>query len=187
MGLIIFSAVVLIQATRGRCCRVGQVGILMVCNSLLNPPRTDRVRSRLQEKPGTDSWFQSMQMAINWWQTSLADEPSEVGGTDRGASPYEFLSAALVSCTIMTLHMYARRKKWPLESVVAQVSHGKIHAEDCENCQSTTGKIDRFDRIVTINGDLDAQQRQRLLEIADRCPVHRTLHEEVEIRTRLAD
>jgi putative redox protein len=117
----------------------------------------------------------------------VADEPSEVGGTDRGASPYEFLSAALVSCTIMTLHMYARRKKWPLESVEAQVSHGKIHAEDCENCQSTTGKIDRFDRIVTINGDLDAQQRQRLLEIADRCPVHRTLHEEVEIRTRLAD
>ncbi len=117
----------------------------------------------------------------------LADEPADVGGSDRGPSPYEYLSAALVSCTVMTLHMYARRKKWPLESVEVEARHGKIHAEDCENCQATTGKIDRFDRVVTITGDLDDEQRQRLLEIADRCPVHRTLHEEVEILTRLAE
>ena len=119
--------------------------------------------------------------------TMLADEPAEVGGSDRGPSPYEFLSAALVSCTVMTLHMYARRKKWPLEAVGAEVRHGKIHAQDCEGGKTQSGKIDRFDKVLSFSGDLDSNQRQRLLEIADRCPVHRTLNEEVEIRTRLAD
>lgn len=117
----------------------------------------------------------------------LADEPAEVGGTDLGPSPYELLSGALAACTIMTMHMYARRKKWPLESVGAEIRHGKIHAKDCENCSTETGKIDRFDRVLSLEGDLDEAQRSRLLEIADRCPVHRTLHEEVDIRTRLAD
>ncbi|MDX1554904.1 MAG: alpha/beta fold hydrolase [Xanthomonadales bacterium] len=117
----------------------------------------------------------------------LADEPSEVGGSDRGPSPYELLSAALAGCTIMTLHMYARRKEWPLEAVRAQISHGKIHAEDCAACETKTGKVDRFERVMSLEGDLDEEQRARLMEIADRCPVHRTLHEEVEIQTRLAD
>ncbi|HKJ18848.1 MAG TPA: alpha/beta fold hydrolase [Xanthomonadales bacterium] len=117
----------------------------------------------------------------------LADEPAGVGGSDLGPSPYDFLSAGLVGCTVMTLHMYARHKKWALESVEVETRHGKIHAEDCEDCQTKTGKVDRFDRVLKITGDLDETQRQRLLEIADRCPVHRTLHEEVEVRTRLAD
>lgn len=118
-------------------------------------------------------------------QTFIADEPPEQGGTGHGPTPYDYLSLALVSCTVMTLNMYARRKEWPLESVRAEVRHGKIHARDCKECKDEPRKVDRFDRVLYLEGDLDDDQRQRLLEIANRCPVHRTLHEEVEIRTRL--
>lgn len=115
-----------------------------------------------------------------------ADEPKSVGGDDSGPTPYGLLSAALGACTTMTIRMYAERKGWPLERVSASVAHEKIHAEDCEACETGKGKIDRFDRVLRIEGDaLDAEQRARLLEIADRCPVHRTLHGEVEIRTRV--
>jgi uncharacterized OsmC-like protein len=116
-----------------------------------------------------------------------SDEPSDQGGSGLGPSPYDLLSAALASCTVMTLQMYARHKEWPLEAVHAEVRHGKIHARDCEECESKTGRIDRFDRTLGFEGDLSEEQRSRLLEIADRCPVHRTLKEEVEIRTRLVD
>ncbi len=119
--------------------------------------------------------------------TFLADEPPEHGGTGHGPSPYDYLSLALASCTIMTLNMYARRKEWPLESVRAEVRHGKVHSRDCEGCEDKPRKVDRFERVLHIDGDLDDDQRQRLLEIANRCPVHRTLQEEVEIHTRLAD
>jgi putative redox protein len=87
----------------------------------------------------------------------------------------------------MTLHRYARHKQWPLEAVRAEIRHGKIHASDCADCETREGKVDRFERVLDLSGDLDDSQRQRLLEIADRCPVHRTLHQEVEITTRLAD
>jgi len=117
----------------------------------------------------------------------FSDEPLGEGGSNRGPSPYDYLSTALASCTVMTLHMYARHKAWPLESVHVEVRHGKIHARDCRSCENKTGRIDRFDRVVRLTGDLDEEQRQRLLEIADRCPVHRTLTGEVEILTRLAD
>ena len=116
----------------------------------------------------------------------LADEPASVGGDDLGPSPYELLSAALGACTAMTLRMYARQKKWPLESVRVVLDHAKIHATDCANCETKVGKIDRIEREITITGDLDAAQRKRLLEIADMCPVHRTLHSEVRIATRTA-
>ena len=115
------------------------------------------------------------------------DEPEKYGGTDSGPSPYDLLSAALASCTVMTLNMYARRKRLPLESVRVDVQHGKIHAEDCLDCESEKGKIDRFVRMIHLKGDLTAEQRQRMLEIADRCPVHRTLHGEIDIRSRLVD
>ncbi len=115
----------------------------------------------------------------------IADEPASLGGENRGPSPYDYLSAALAACTIMTLHMYARRKEWPLESVDVSVEHGKIHASDCESCQEKNGKVDRFDREITLHGELDESQRERLLQIANMCPVHRTLHQEVEIRSWL--
>lgn len=113
----------------------------------------------------------------------IADEPTNFGGNDYGPSPYDFLSAALAACTSMTLHMYARRKKWPLGVVETHVNHSKIHAEDCEHCEEPTAKIDTFERAISIKGDLDEKQRAKLLEIADKCPVHKTLHQKVQIKT----
>jgi uncharacterized OsmC-like protein/pimeloyl-ACP methyl ester carboxylesterase len=112
-----------------------------------------------------------------------ADEPRSVGGDDTGPTPYGYLSAALGACTTMTLRMYANRKEIPLEHVSVRIRHDKIHAKDCETCETEQGKVDRFDRVLRIRGPLDADQRRRLIEIADRCPVHRTLHGEVEVRT----
>jgi uncharacterized OsmC-like protein/alpha-beta hydrolase superfamily lysophospholipase len=114
----------------------------------------------------------------------LADEPVTVGGLDSGPSPYDLLTAALGACTAMTVRLYAEQKGLPLERVSVQLKHGKIHAADCENCETKEGKIDRIDRTITFEGELDAQARARLLAIADKCPVHRTLTSEVEIRTR---
>ncbi len=116
----------------------------------------------------------------------LADEPASIGGTDAGPSPYDLLSAALASCTSMTLQLYARRKKLPLTRATVRVIHGKIHARDCAECETKEGRIDEFKRQIVLHGDLDDDARQRLLEIADRCPVHRTLSEEVRIVTTLA-
>jgi putative redox protein len=117
----------------------------------------------------------------------IGDEPERYGGTDSGPSPYDLLSASLGSCTVMTLNMYARRKRLSVDSVRVDVQHGKIHAEDCMDCESDSGKIDHFDRLIHLDGELTAEQRQRMLEIADRCPVHRTLHGEIKIRSKLQD
>ena len=115
-----------------------------------------------------------------------ADEPLSVGGNDRGLSPYELLSASLDACTSMTLRMYADLKKLPLDQVRVEVRHDKNHATDSAGCETRDGKIDRFLRVITLRGALDAAQRAKLLEIADKCPVHRALHAEAQVTTRLA-
>ena len=117
----------------------------------------------------------------------VADEPASVGGTGEGPSPYDLLSAALAACTSMTLKMYASHKKLDLDSATVRVRHGKVHAKDCEDCESAEGRIDQFERELSLAGALTDEQRKRMLEIADRCPVHRTLHSEVKVRTALAD
>lgn len=116
----------------------------------------------------------------------LADEPLAYGGTDLGLSPYQLVSSGLGACTSMTIRMYARRKKWPLENVSVDVTHDKIHAADCDHCDGGTHKIDQFRRVITLEGDLSDDQRERLMAIADKCPVHRTLESEIEIVTTQA-
>ena len=119
--------------------------------------------------------------------TLLADEPTTVGGDDAGPDPYELLLGSLGACTAMTLRMYARHKGLPLEQVSVQLSHRRVHAEDCEACEGKPRQIEEIERVVYLEGPLDAAQRQRLVEIAERCPVHRTLTGELRIVTRPGD
>jgi putative redox protein len=115
-----------------------------------------------------------------------SDEPVSVGGTDTGPTPYDLLLAALGSCTSMTAGVYARRKGWLLESVTVRLNHSRIHAADCANCETEEGMLDRIDLVIELEGTLTQAQRARLLEITERCPVHRTLRSEIEIVSRLA-
>ena len=119
------------------------------------------------------------------FRSLVADEPLAAGGTDTGPGPYDYLLTALGSCTSMTVALYARKKQWPLESVRVTLRHSKVYAADCENCETKVGMLDRIERDLELVGPLDAEQRARLLEIADKCPVHRTLTSEIAIRTRL--
>jgi putative redox protein len=115
----------------------------------------------------------------------VVDEPLAVGGTDRGPTPYDLLLGALGACTSMTVAMYARRKQWPLESVTVKLRHARIHSTDCAECETKVGMLDRIEREVELQGALSEEQRARLLDIASRCPVHRTLMSEIDVRTRL--
>jgi uncharacterized OsmC-like protein/alpha/beta superfamily hydrolase len=114
-----------------------------------------------------------------------ADEPVVFGGNDYGPSPYELVSAGLSACTAMTIQMYAKRKEWNVENVQVHTSYSKSHAQDCENCETNSAKLDTFHREITLLGNLDKKQKVRLLQIADKCPVHKTLHSNIQIITKL--
>jgi putative redox protein len=114
-----------------------------------------------------------------------ADEPSDYGGNDVGPIPYELLLAALGACTSMTVQMYAERKQWPLRGVQVSLSYAKVHAQDCAECETKVGMVDRIKLGISFTGDLSEEQQRRLLEIANKCPVHRTLVSRVHIDARL--
>lgn len=115
-----------------------------------------------------------------------ADEPVADGGGGEGPNPYELLISALGACTSMTVSLYARRKQWPLESVRVHLRHSKINASDCAECRTKEGWVDRIERTIELVGPLTDEQRTRLIDIANKCPVHRTLSSEINIQTRLA-
>ena len=111
-----------------------------------------------------------------------ADEPISVGGTDAAPGPYDYLLIALGVCTSMTVGLYARRKQFPLENITVSLRHARIHARDCEECETKEGMLDRIDTYIELTGPLTAEQRAKLIEIAGKCPVHRTLKSEIDIR-----
>lgn len=117
----------------------------------------------------------------------IADEAVRLGGGNLGPDPFDYLMSALGACTTMTLRMYADRKGWPLEGVEVRLQHDRIKAEDCDECKTKKGRIDKFDRVIELKGPLDESQRQRLLQIANKCPVHRTLHSEVLVESKLKE
>jgi len=114
----------------------------------------------------------------------FADEPVSYGGTDTGASPYDLILAALGSCTSMTIGLYARKRSWPLEKITVSLTHSKIHAKDCDDCETKDGRIDRIEMEIHLEGALSEEQRAKLMEIAGKCPIHQTLTHEINIRTR---
>jgi putative redox protein len=117
----------------------------------------------------------------------LADEPVAAGGDDTGPGPYDYLLAGLGACTSMTMRLYAERKSLPLERVTVTLQHSKIYATDCAECETKAGMLDQIDRVIAMEGNLDSEQRKKLMEIADKCPVHRTLTSEIRIVTKAVE
>jgi putative redox protein len=116
-----------------------------------------------------------------------ADEPVSLGGTDKAPTPYDYLLAGLGACTSMTVGLYARRKKWPLDDVIVSLRHSRIHAKDCADCETKDGMLDRIHLDIELTGALTPEQRAKLIEVASKCPVHRTVKSEIDIKVRAAD
>ena len=147
-------------------------------------PRANLGKGHVRVEEKNHKFTQHVHSDSHYW---LADEPTAVGGNNTGPDPYEHLLAALGSCTSMTLRMYATHKSLPLEHVAVDLRHARDYFEDCQGCDEQPMKIEVLERVVTLRGDLTDQQRQRLLQIADRCPVHRTLHNDLQVKTVLSE
>lgn len=150
-------------------------------------PKTEKLNTRHQviASLDTEDGFTTQMKLGNHYIT--ADEPTSYGGNDFGPSPYELVSGGLSACTAMTIQMYVKRKGWDLQNVEVHTSYGKHHAADCEDCDNTSAKIDTFNREIKLTGNLDDKQIARILQIADKCPVHKTLHNEVQVVTKLVE
>jgi uncharacterized OsmC-like protein len=146
--------------------------------------QTDKEPAHIVVRGGADSFRQEI---VAGKHQLVADEPVSVGGGDAGPDPYDYLLASLGVCTSITVGFYARRNKWPLENVTVSLWHSRIHASDCEECETKEGMLDRIDVEVELTGSLSAEQHAKLMEIAAKCPVHRTLTSEINIRLREAD
>lgn len=148
-------------------------------------PKTKNIRSNhnVVASLGSENGF-TTQMKVGK-HYMIADEPEEVGGKDFGPDPYELVSAGLSACTAMTIQMYAKRKKWDVKHVEVHIDYAKDYAVDCEQCETDTAKIDTFRREIKLEGDLDEKQLKRILQIADKCPVHKTLHSQTQVITKL--
>ncbi|WP_142783602.1 bifunctional alpha/beta hydrolase/OsmC family protein [Changchengzhania lutea] len=153
----------------------------------VNIPETDTLKTAHQVIASLDQsdGFTTQMKVGNHYMT--ADEPIAFGGNDFGPTPYDLISAGLSACTVMTIQMYSKRKKWDVQNVEVHISYGKDHATDCEECETETSKIDTFTREIKLTGDLDDSQRKKLLLIADKCPVHKTLHSKTQIITKLVE
>ena len=150
----------------------------------LENPKPLRTNEAVAARTGSESFTTEIVAGVH---KLVADEPASVGGNDYGPTPYGYLTAALGACTSMTLRMYAQRKGWDLQEAVVHLGHGKDYKRDCEECEVSGSKIDHFEREIELKGNLDETQRARLLEIADKCPVHKTLHNEVVVNTKLRE
>lgn len=146
--------------------------------------QTDKKVPDIVVRGGVDSFKQEITAGRH---QLVADEPATVGGSDAGPDPYDYLLTALGVCTSMTVGLYARRNKWPLENIMVSLWHSRIHARDCEECETKDGMVDRIDVEVEMTGSLTAEQHAKLIEIAEKCPVHRTLTSEINIRLRAAE
>ena len=169
------------------------VGLSDAPRSLFTPAANAKpTYARVRAAGSTDQLFRHGQLAHKvqyvlpgaHTQMLRYAQPVAVGGQDGGPAPYDYLLAGLGACTSMTIRMYADRKGWPLARVTVTLAHAKVHARDCAECETREGKIDVIDREILLDGPLDDDQRAKLMEIADKCPVHRTLHSEILVRTR---
>jgi putative redox protein len=148
------------------------------------PTQTDKDAAHIVVRGGADSFKQEI---IAGKHHLVADEPASVGGGDAGPDPYDYLLAALGVCTSMTIGFYARRNRLPLKNITVSLWHSRIHARDCEECETKEGMVDRIDVEVALTGSLRAEQHAKLMDIAAKCPVHRTLTSEINIRLRAAE